>query len=320
MATYTDSLGLVKPAAGEGAGTWGTTINSSLTDLLEQAIAGRSVINTWSSNLATLTGSNGALTDARAAILQLDTGTGGSALTGAGTLNVPDKSKVLVVFNNSNQIVTVKVGGLTGVAIPAGKTSILHCNGTDILDGINNITSNATMGGTLGVTGAVTMASTLGVTGNVAVNTNKFTVAGSDGDTAIAGTLAVTGVTTATGGLTGSPTVSVSASGNKDATAMTALVGQRIISIATAATTYTLPDTATAAIPVGSTWVIVNADPNNDADITIQAANDNVIALCSGAAYTAGSANGTRTIVQGGVAEIVCVADNLYVIFGGGVS
>ena len=319
MATYTDSLGLVKPAAGDGTGTWGTTINASLTDLLEQAIAGRSVINTWSSNLATLTASNGAVGDGRAAILQLDTGTGGSALTGAGTLNVPDKSKVFVVFNNSNQIVTVKVGGLTGVAIPAGKTSILHSNGTDIIDGVNNITGNATMGGTLGVTGAVTMAAaatvgtTLGVTGNVTVNTDKLVVTAATGNTTCAGI--VKGLS-----ISGSPTVSVPASGNKDATAMTALVGQRIISIATAATAYTLPDTATAAIPVGSTWVIVNADPNNGADITIQAANDNVIALCSGTAYTAGSANGTRTIVHGGVAEIVCVADNLYVIFGGGVS
>ena len=331
MATYTDSLGLVKPAAGDGTGTWGTTINASLTDLLEQAIAGRSVINTWSSNLATLTASNGAVGDGRAAILQLDTGTGGSALTGAGTLNVPDKSKVFVVFNNSNQIVTVKVGGLTGVAIPAGKTSILHSNGTDIIDGVNNITGNATMGGTLGVTGAttvggtlgvtgaVTMAAaatvgtTLGVTGDVTVNTDKLVVTAATGNTTSAGV--VKGAS-----ISGSPTVSVPASGNKDAAAMTLLVGQRIISIATAATNYTLPDTATAAIPVGSTWVIVNADPNNGADITIQAANDNVIALCSGTAYTAGSANGTRTIVHGGVAEIVCVADNLYVIFGGGVS
>jgi len=318
MATYTDSLGLVKPAAGEGAGTWGTTINSSLTDLLEQAIAGRSVINTWSSNLATLTGSNGALTDARAAILQLDTGTGGSALTGAGTLNVPDKSKVFVVFNNSNQIVTVKVGGLTGVAIPAGKTSILHCNGTDVIDGINNITSNATMGGTLGVTGAVTMAAaatvgtTLGVTGNVTVNTDKLVVTAATGNTTSAGV--VKGAS-----ISGSPTVSVSASGAKDAAAMTALVGQRIISTASGDTTYTLPDAATAAIPVGSTWVIVNAHAT--ADITIESGGtDDVIALCSGAAYTPGDANTDRTIVQGGVAEIVCVQANLYVIFGGGVS
>ena len=318
MATYTDSLGLVKPAAGEGAGTWGTTINSSLTDLLEQAIAGRSVINTWSSNLATLTGSNGALTDARAAILQLDTGTGGSALTGAGTLNVPDKSKVFVVFNNSNQIVTVKVGGLTGVAIPAGKTSILHCNGTDVIDGINNITSNATMGGTLGVTGAVTMAAaatvgtTLGVTGNVTVNTDKLVVTAATGNTTSAGV--VKGAS-----ISGSPTVSVSASGAKDAAAMTALVGQRIISTASGDTTYTLPDAATAAIPVGSTWVIVNAHAT--ADITIESGGtDDVIALCSGAAYTPGDASTDRTIVQGGVAEIVCVQANLYVIFGGGVS
>ena len=319
MATYTDSLGLVKPAAGDGTGTWGTTINASLTDLLEQAIAGRSVINTWSSNLATLTASNGAVGDGRAAILQLDTGTGGSALTGAGTLNVPDKSKVFVVFNNSNQIVTVKVGGLTGVAIPAGKTSILHSNGTDIIDGVNNITGNATMGGTLGVTGNATVGGTLGVTGNVTVNTDKFTVTAATGNTVVAGTLAVTGVTTATGGLTGSPTASVPASGNKDAAAMTLLVGQRIISTASGDTTYTLPDAATAAIPVGSTWVIVNAHAT--ADITIESGGtDDVIALCSGAAYTPGSTSTDRTIVQGGVAEIVCVQANLYVIFGGGVS
>ena len=54
--------------------------------------------------------------------------------------------------------------------------------------------------GTLGVTGATTLNSTLGVVGDVSVNTNKFTVASSDGDTAIAGTLAVTGTSTFTGG------------------------------------------------------------------------------------------------------------------------
>ena len=96
-------------------------------------------------------------------------------------------------------------------------------------------------------------------------------------------------------------------------------VGQRIISTASGDTTYTLPDAATAAIPVGSTWVIVNAHAT--ADITIESGGtDDVIALCSGAAYTPGDANTDRTIVQGGVAEIVCVQANLYVIFGGGVS
>ena len=315
MATFTDSLGLVKPAVGDAAGTWGTTINASLTDLLEQAIAGRSVISSWSSNVASVTAGDGAVGDGRAAILQLNTGAGGSALTAAGTLNVPDKSKVFVVFNNSNQIVTVKVSGETGVAVPAGKTSLLHCNGTDVIDGVNNITGNATMGGTLGVTGNTTVGGTLGVTGAVTMAAAAT----------VGTTLGVTGNTTCAGivkglSISGSPTATVlTPTADKDAAAMTALVGQRIISIASGDTKYTLPDAATTAIPVGSTWVIVNAHAT--ADITIESGGtDDVIALCSGTAYTPGDVNTDRTIVQGGVAEIVCVQANLYVIFGGGVS
>jgi hypothetical protein len=56
--------------------------------------------------------------------------------------------------------------------------------------------------GATSYTGAVTMASTLAVTGDISVNTNKFTVAASSGNTVVAGTLAVTGATTQTGLLT----------------------------------------------------------------------------------------------------------------------
>jgi hypothetical protein len=315
---HTTSLGLVKPAAGDAAGTWGTLINTELTDMLEEAITGYVTI-AITGNTTLTTNTTGTTCQARHAIIRLTSGTLGSN----SDIIVPDLAKIWIINNatTGGQTVTVKTGtgGDAGVVIPNGRTAIVYCDGADVLEAGTSTAGNATMGGTLDVTGAVTLASTLGVTGNVAVNTDKFTVTAATGNTVVAGTLAVTGVTTATGGLTGSPTATVLApTANKDATAMTALVGQRIISTASGDTTYTLPDTATAAIPVGSTWVIVNAHAS--ADITIQAANDNVIALCSGAAYTPGSANGTRTIVQGGVAEIVCVADNLYVIFGGGVS
>tara|TARA_R100001082_G_scaffold52031_1_gene28371 strand:- start:2610 stop:3707 length:1098 start_codon:yes stop_codon:yes gene_type:complete len=79
--------------------------------------------------------------------------------------------------------------------------------------------------GTLGVTGATTLNSTLGVVGDVSVNTNKFTVAGSDGDTAIAGTLAVTGKSTFTGG-----TVLPKASTTLSDTALTVTKGWHEIS------------------------------------------------------------------------------------------
>jgi len=57
---------------------------------------------------------------------------------------------------------------------------------------------NTLAAGTLDVTGATTLSSTLGVTGNLAVNTNKFTVAASSGNTLAAGTLTATGGVVAT--------------------------------------------------------------------------------------------------------------------------
>lgn len=55
---------------------------------------------------------------------------------------------------------------------------------------------------------------TLGVTGNFAINTNKFTVTASSGNTVVAGTLGVTGATTLTGLLTVNNDITL---GNADA-------------------------------------------------------------------------------------------------------
>jgi hypothetical protein len=316
MATYTTNLGFVKPAVGDAAGTWGTTINASLTDMLEEAISGYVSIDI-SGDTTLSTNVTGVTCQARHAIIKLISS---GSLSSNANIIVPDLAKIWVINNatTGGQTVTVKTANDAGVVVPNGKTGIIYCDGADVLEAGTSTAGNATMGGTLDVTGAVTMAAaatvgtTLGVTGNVSVNTDKLVVTASNGNTTSKGVVSAVS-------LTGSPTVSVSASGNKDATAMTALVGQRIISTASGDTTYTLPDAATADVPVGSTWVIVNAHAS--ADITISSGGtDDVIALCSGSAYTPGDASTDRTIVQGGVAEIVCVAANLYVIFGGGVS
>lgn len=59
--------------------------------------------------------------------------------------------------------------------------------------------SGAVATGALTVTGAQTISTTLAVTGDVAVNTDKFTVAGATGNTVVAGTLGVTGAVNVTG-------------------------------------------------------------------------------------------------------------------------
>jgi hypothetical protein len=57
-------------------------------------------------------------------------------------------------------------------------------------------TGNIQTNGTLTVDGASTLTGNTGVTGDFAVNTNKFTVAASSGNTVVAGTLGVTGIFT----------------------------------------------------------------------------------------------------------------------------
>jgi hypothetical protein len=71
--------------------------------------------------------------------------------------------------------------------------------------------------------GAVTLGSTLAVTGDVAVNTNKFTVTASSGNTLVAGTLNVTGKTTlAASFMRAVATIAADGSSRSDATAVTA--------------------------------------------------------------------------------------------------
>lgn len=96
---------------------------------------------------------------------------------------------VLTVFVGSVVAQRIrKHGGLLDVT-SAGAITITSRSGQAI-----------TLTGTTAHVGASTFSSTVGITGNVAVNTNKFTVAASSGNTLIAGTL-TTGTGNALAGL-----------------------------------------------------------------------------------------------------------------------
>ena len=125
--------------------------------------------------------------------------TAGGALdvTGAGTIR-----NGLVVTGSGE--FTSTVTATTGIS----SSGWIHADGALDVDGASTLTGNVSVGGTLGVasdlavntnkftvassTGNTAIAGTLGVTSDLAVNTNKFTVAAATGNTAIAGTLGVT--------------------------------------------------------------------------------------------------------------------------------
>lgn len=155
MATqYSTLLKLALPTQGELSGSWGDVVNNNITSMIEEAVAGSKTINTWSGNSATLSTADGTTAEARAAILNLtDTGT---SLSGAATVICPALTKTFIVKNGTAQTVTVKTASGTGIAITAGSTGHVYCDGTNVVESQNYVAGNFGVGGNLTVTGTTT--------------------------------------------------------------------------------------------------------------------------------------------------------------------
>jgi hypothetical protein len=128
--------------------------------MIEQAIAGLVTINTWTGNAHTLTTANGTTSESRCAMLVA--ATGGGAPTAAAEIICPAAAKLYVLQNNTSYAVTLKTSAGTGVAVAAGNTAFLFCDGTNvnscvttIVDG--NITGNLTVGGNATINGNTTL-------------------------------------------------------------------------------------------------------------------------------------------------------------------
>jgi len=172
MSTYSTNLALTLIGTGEEAGTWGTTTNTNLGTLLEQAISGYVTQAVTAGADTTITIPNGSTGVARNMYIEL-TGTGGSNTN----LIVPANKKLYFIYNNtSSGQVTVKVSGQTGVSVPNGSKYLLVSNGTDI---VQAITTNAlnTSSFTISQTGDnLNFISTVTCTGSISGTTLTATV------------------------------------------------------------------------------------------------------------------------------------------------
>jgi hypothetical protein len=140
MASTYSNLKFELIGSGEQSGNWGNITNANLGTAIEQAIVGMATLTSadFTTNVATLVLSNTtALQNARALCLNIAAG----AVSAAGTINVPAIQKPYVVINGSSFTVTVKVTGLTGVAVPSGRRTVVYNNGTDVGDQVNFLTS-----------------------------------------------------------------------------------------------------------------------------------------------------------------------------------
>jgi microcystin-dependent protein len=133
--TYSTNLAIELMGAGDQAGNWGSTTNTNLGTLIEQAISGYVTQAVSTGTDTTITIPNGATGVARNMYIEL-TGTGGTNTN----LIVPANKKLYFIYNNSTGAVTVKVSGQTGVSVPAAAKIALVSNGTDIVTAENYMT------------------------------------------------------------------------------------------------------------------------------------------------------------------------------------
>ena len=134
--TYSTNLALELIGAGEQAGTWGTTTNTNLGTLIEQAISGYGTYS-CTGGTDTLVMTPGATATARNIYIQLN-GTGG------GTVVVPTPPKLYFIFNNTSTAITVKTSAGTGISVPAAAKMVLMCDGTNVVVAENYLL-NATL-------------------------------------------------------------------------------------------------------------------------------------------------------------------------------
>lgn len=199
--TYSPDLRIELMANGDNTGTWGTITNTNLGTLIEDAISGLANVSITSAAQA-LTVQDGAADQARCAAFNLTTTT-----TAAFAAYVPPVTKLYVVKNSSAYTATVYASTVagnttaagTGVAIPAGRTVIVRCDGTNIIDQLDYISGNLTIGGNQAVTGTLAVTGTSTFTGSAAFSgvPTAPTAASGTNTTQIATTAFVTGASAA---------------------------------------------------------------------------------------------------------------------------
>lgn len=133
VTNFTPLLGLALPTTGDLSGTWGTTVNDAITDLLDDAVAGTVTLSANAD--VTLSTTNGADNQARNAVILW------TASNGATPRNItaPAQSKAYVVINAGTGSIVVRGSGpTTGVTIPSGTRALVAWNGSDFVKIVSN--------------------------------------------------------------------------------------------------------------------------------------------------------------------------------------
>lgn len=173
--TYSPDLRIELMANGEKSGTWGSITNSNLGTIIEDAVAGLADVSLISTSQA-LTVLDGVADESRNAAVRVT-----SSLSSALSLFVPPVTKLYVFINATSTggpgtTVTVYASTVagnttaagTGIAVPAGATVLLRCDGVNVVEQLNAIVGDLTVYGALITSGSPTF------DGNLTVQNSAF--------------------------------------------------------------------------------------------------------------------------------------------------
>lgn len=164
--TYSTSLRIELIGNGEQSGTWGTTTNTNLGSIIEQAITGVETI-TMADATYTLSNYNGAIDQARNAVLVLN-----GPVTTPQNLVAPAVEKVYLIKNQTGSTITIKTSSGNGAALSNGTYAQVYCDGADFY---NATPSGNSVTGNLAVSGSITAGANVTANGTITANTISAT-------------------------------------------------------------------------------------------------------------------------------------------------
>lgn len=317
--TYTTSLQIQKIGNGEQSGIWGTTTNTNW-DLIEQSVAGVQSITMLNADY-TLSVVNGASDEARNMVLVV-----GGTNSAIRKVVAPLVPKIYVVFNNTTGGYSITIGGTTGSAVTIlnAVSTIVYCDGTNFYAAVAGTASSFGVNGNLTVTGneVITGTSTAASYNGAGTGLTGTASSLSIGGNAATATLATTATTATTAN-------ALNTSNAYTGTSFSDSLGNvRNIPINNKTSSYTLAATDNGqCISITTGGVIVPASIFSTGQVVTvynNSGSDQTITQGSGTtlqwAGQTSSQTGNRTLGLYGVATILCVASNSFVISGAGLT
>ena len=175
MASTYSSLKIELIGTGDQAGTWGNTTNTNLGTAIEEAVTGSANVTFASANVAIALADTNAAQTARNLRLNL-VGT----ISSVQTLFVPAIEKQYLVTNGLSNSVIISNGSNasptgTSFTLPAGRSTIVFNDGTNINDVITYVSSLGNVTITGGTANALTLTNVTITSGSITSNAATFT-------------------------------------------------------------------------------------------------------------------------------------------------